>query len=138
MTLATDDGRVPLKADPELWLIFTQQYRVVHVPDDTERGPYDVSIAGYEYALDDHEGHEVIAYHWHPEGLGPIKMPHLHLGHGARIGRSDLIGAHMPTGRVSFEEFIWLILDQFHVRHARDDWQAVLEETHRNYERWRT
>ena len=46
--------------------------------------------------LEDLEGEEIIAYSWHPYGASPVRYPHLHLEHGARIGRPELIGAHLP------------------------------------------
>jgi len=67
-----------------------------------------------------------------------VIYPHLHLGAAARVSHQRLAEAYVPTGRVPLEQFLWLLLDGFHVRHARSDWKDVLVKTRKKFEQWRT
>jgi len=66
-----------------------QQYSLRKVPDGPERGLWKVQIEAYKYTLHDAEERELWAYHWHPEGLGPIMWPHFHVYSSAGV-RNDL------------------------------------------------
>ena len=79
------------------------------------------------YALYDVDGREVVAYHWHPEGRSGVTTPHLHLGTGASVGRRDLAGAHLPTGRILLEDVLRLGVAELGVRPLRRDWREILE-----------
>jgi hypothetical protein len=80
----------------------------------------------------------VFSYQWHPGGRSPVTWPHLHLGAGAEVGRTELASAHLPTGRVSIEEVLRLAITELGVEPLRDDWREVLERTQAAYETWRT
>jgi hypothetical protein len=92
--------------------------------DGAQRG---VRVTGYMFALDDADGKEILAYHWHPSGLGRRREPHLHLGAGAQVGLQPLGTAHRPTGMVALHEFIRLLIADLGVRPIRSDWQDILE-----------
>jgi hypothetical protein len=113
-----------------------QQYSIVQAEGD--RGPLKVQTVAYMYTLEDAEGREVFGYHWHPASRSPASFPHLHLEAGAMIGRAELERAHFPTGRVSVEEFLRLVIETFDVRTLRRDWRAVLQQTQAAFGRWRT
>ena len=113
-----------------------QQYRIVHAEGD--RGPLKVQTVAYMYTVEDANGREVFGYHWHPESRTPFSFPHLHLEAGAMLGRSELQGAHFPTGQVSVEEFLRLVIDAFEVQVRRRDWRAVLQQTQAAFSKWRT
>lgn len=134
--LVLGDGGPQRLRESDLTLSIFQQYHVIPVPD--ERGPWKVSIAGYVYIVEDGNGAEVIGYHWHPFAQGEILAPHLHLGAGSKVGRVELSRAHLPTGRVSVEDLLTTLFRDFAVRPLRDDWPAVLEETRRAFEVWRS
>jgi hypothetical protein len=113
-----------------------QQYRIVHAEGD--RGPLKVQTVAYMYTLEAADGREVFGYHWHPGSRSPFSFPHLHLEAGAMLGRPELLRAHLPTGRVSVEEFLRLVIDSFDVRARRRDWCAVLQQTQAAFSKWRT
>ena len=117
-------ARVNRRAD--IAIRIAQQYRIVQAEGD--RGPLKVQTVAYMYTVADADGREVFGYHWHPEGRGPFPFPHLHLEAGAMLGRPELQRAHFPTGRVSVEEFLRLVIDTFDVRTRRRDWRAVLQQ----------
>lgn len=56
-------------------------------------------------------------------------MPHLHLESGAKVGRPELNGAHLPTGRIAIEDFLRILLNDFKIVPLREDWEEVIEQT---------
>jgi hypothetical protein len=114
-------------ADTDLYFEVAQWFYII---EDAQHGPWRVTTAGYKYTIETTEGEEILGYHWHPDSLSPFKEAHLHLGSGARIGRSELEStkAHLPTGRVSMEDFIQLLIEVFQAR-PRHDWKNVLAAT---------
>jgi hypothetical protein len=105
-----------------------------YIVEDPVNGPWRVTTAGYKYTIETEDAEEILGYHWHPDSPSPFKYPHLHLGKGAQIGRRELEGAklHLPTGRVSMEDFIRLVVEVFNAR-AREDWRDVLSRTARRF-----
>jgi hypothetical protein len=69
---------------------------------------------------------EVLAYHWHPEGVSPVTTPHLHLGAASGVTWPRLQGAHMPTGPVALTAFVRCLIEELGVEPRRPDWQAAL------------
>ena len=118
-------------------LSVAQQYRLVEHAG--ARGPWKVSTIAYEYVLrTDVDGEEIVAYHWHPRGPSPITTPHLHVGAGAEVTRRDMLGAHLPTGRIALEEFLRCLIRDFEVSPHRQDWDTVLTDAQQAFEEWRT
>lgn len=103
-------------------------YRLVEISG--ERRPWSVSVVAYQYKLDDRDGREILAYHWHPEGR--VTVPHVHVGAGTAEGRlrPDLARAHLPTGHVPLRDVLRLAIAELGVRPLRPDWDAVLRRTH--------
>lgn len=119
------EGRIAL-AGTDLYLAITQQYSVIQLEPGQH---WKVRTAYYSYGLEDENGAELLVYHWHPDGISPITYPHLHLEAGARVGRPELLGSHIPTGRIALEDFILYLIETFGVNTLREDWRAVLDET---------
>lgn len=68
-----------------------------------------IELVGYRYRLDVGDGRELISYHWHPET--PPDFPHLHLGHAAAVQWAALTEAHIPTGPVTSEDVVRLLIE---------------------------
>jgi hypothetical protein len=118
-----DGARLRLQSsdDTDLTLSVSQQYEIV----EDESG-FRVRTLKYAYKIDNwQDGHEVMAYHWHPAER--IKYPHLHLSYGARVGREDLRKAHVPTGRIALEDVIQFLIESFRVMPAKEHWETVLD-----------
>ncbi len=79
-----------------------------------QRGPWKVKITAYPYTLEESKGGEMIS--WHPTGPGALPYPHLHLGAAVDVGRAELEGAHIPTGRVALEQVLRFAIETFRVR----------------------
>ena len=83
-------------------------------------------VSSYFYELLDSDGREVLAYHWHPRGNSPVPTPHLHLEQGAQVGRAEVRDAHLPTGDVSLEAILRVLIEEMGVRPQRSDWESIL------------
>jgi hypothetical protein len=115
-------------------------------------GRWKVQTAAYYYAFDDADGHEILAYHWHPSE-GGVRFAHLHIGSGAvdaavllaaqrspqhNALRPDVAAAHLPTGRVALEDIVRLAIEQFHVPPRRKAWDETLRTSRSAFEAART
>lgn len=106
---------------------FTAQmnYRFAKV----SRSEFRVTTVAYMYTLR-RGGDELWSLHWHPDGNSPVKTPHIHL---AGVDPSG----HFPVERMSLEQAVaWVI--QSGVTPARDDWQQVLEDSHKLHVKYRS
>jgi hypothetical protein len=83
---------------------------------------------GYEYRLDDLDGREIVAFHWHPEGRSHVQIPHLHLGAALGGLRPEMTKAHLHTGRLTPVAVLSLVIERFGVRPRRPDWRTILEQ----------
>ena len=94
-----------------------------------------VRIVSYEYRLLDPDQREIIAFHWHPTGLSNVTDPHLHLSSQLKpieMGRSQeplaLADMHIPTGFVTLEDVVRLLITEFGISPRRDDWDRLLRD----------
>lgn len=95
----------------------------------------EIHTTGYAYHLYDGTGRELLAYHWHPRGAGARPEPHLHVR--AMIGHTALARLHLPTGRVSLEAFVRLLITEFGVAPLEEGWQRILDTAERTFYRVR-
>jgi hypothetical protein len=95
----------------EIQLMLTHSFRLV------QDAPHDwrVRTAGYEYRINDADGRELAAWHWHPAPFPGPDFPHLHIA-AASLGHT-----HLPTGRVSIESVLRLLIDDLKVPSRRTD-----------------
>ena len=90
----------------------------------------------YAYTILDRDARELLAYHWHPEGVSDVTFPHLHVPRAEPIPlartdpvRSAAVGEmHLPTNRVLLEDVVELLIREFSIVPLRPDWQAVLDD----------
>lgn len=108
------------------------QYHVKETGEGSES--WEVTTAAYYYTLKQSEGPEIISYHWHPFQRSVATFPHLHLQAGARVGRAEWKDAYLPTGRVTAEHFVQLLIEHFGIRPLRKDWQDALQESRAGFE----
>jgi hypothetical protein len=132
--LTLSDGLpVALGRGTNLAVQVSQQYRVIENPNS--RKPWQVRTAAYHYTLRDHrEEAEILSYQWHPNVPDSVTYPHLHLESAAGLSRSEFEQAHLPTGRVIIEDFVRLLIDDFGVPAARDDWEQALEKSRAEFD----
>jgi hypothetical protein len=60
-------------------------------------------------------GNEILSYEWHANVLVSVSFSHLHLRYGTGLGRSKFGRAHLPTGRITLEGFVRLLVGDFAV-----------------------
>jgi len=98
------DAPVQLRGDSRIQIVFTLYYRII---ENGDQGlPWRTIITGYFFALDDADGREIIAFHWHPDQQSHFTAPHLHFGAGAQVGYEDLHKAHVPTGHITQQDVL--------------------------------
>lgn len=110
-------------SDEPLAISFTQQFEVTK----SLLGGLKVTTLAYGYSIENASGHEILAYHWHPDD-SRFKFPHLHICHGAGTGlRAEIRNIHFRTDRVAFEDFGLQLIRDFGVVPDRKDAESVLE-----------
>lgn len=95
---------------------------------------YTIWVIQYSYRVVEDNGRELLAFHWHPDGVSPIKHPHLHLSSriapialGSGAASVALGELHIPTGFVALGDVVHLLIEELGVEPRRADWRAVLE-----------
>ena len=122
--LTINDGEPVLLSGPSRLQLALRQYFVT--VDSAQSSAWQIQVSSYFYELLDSDGREVLAYHWHPRGNSPVATPHLHLEQGARVGRPEVRDAHLPTGDVSLNAILRVLIEEMDVRPLRPDWESVL------------
>ncbi len=118
---------ITLRGRRRLGLFLLQRWRL---GSGTGRaGRWSARIAGYEYRLEDAGTREILAFHWHTEGVSHVTEPHLHLSAAvAPAALPELVRAHLPTGAVELRAVIRSLLRDFGIEPKRGDWQRILAE----------
>ena len=116
-------GRARLNGDADVWL------DIRHVFDTSQvAGGWVLASRAYHY----HAylgGQEIIAYHWHP-GVTGFAAPHAHFK--TLTNPVALWNAHFPTGRISLEEIVRLLVRELHVM-PRPGWERILDRTEQHF-----
>ena len=94
--------------------------------DSGQNSSWRVGVRSFSYEIHDSEGREVLLYHWHPRGNSPVVTPHLHLEQGAQVGRTEVRDAHLPTGDVSLNSLLRVLIEEMGVQPQRPDWDSIL------------
>ena len=119
-----NDGEPVLLSGPSRLQLALRQYFVA--VDSIQSSAWQIQVSSYFYELLDSDGREVLAYHWHPRGNSPVATPHLHLEQGAQVGRTVVRDAHLPTGDVSLEAILRVLIVEMGVRPLRPDLESIL------------
>lgn len=123
---------------PSLTITLELNFVPIHCPEDAIRGPYRCKGAGYILAIGDSDRSELLAYHWHPfADVSPEKQPHAHVGK-KHIPQVDTI--HIPTPRVTVEDFLAAAIDSFGAQPLvdRETWEPMLTESRERHEEYRS
>jgi hypothetical protein len=102
-------------------------YRIITSSSSQRR----VVTVSYQYVISDQQQRELLAFHWHPEGISVERDPHVHIGPGiVNAGAGDLgkvfSNIHIPTGHVPLARVVRMLITEFGVEPNRQDWDAVL------------
>jgi hypothetical protein len=116
-----------------LLLRLRQQFRSVRDPGAPRGERWHVSTVAYDYRINRADsGSELLSWHWHP--TTGVPFPHLHVAADALSRR-----VHVPTGRVSIEAVVRMLLGELGVSPKRPKWEQVLAASERpflKYRRW--
>jgi hypothetical protein len=128
---------IPVSGPRDISFSVSHDYNIVE-SEHPERGPWKVASRGYIYTVSERDV-PVFAYHWHPTPGWDVQFPHLHLYLLESIEGNPTHKAHFPTGRVSLESVIRLLIREFDVEPLRTDYTEVLnkgEEAFIEYRLW--
>lgn len=118
------------------FLVFVHQAFVIVQEQEKARGPWRASTRAYTYAVmeDNDTQREIVAYHWHPgeQGFGE---PHLHIPDHPNTYMEH---AHIPSGRVSLEAFVWFLIREFKVKAHLSGYRGILEQSETQFRRFRS
>ena len=120
----TMNGGLPVALGGPSQFRLQQNYRIVE--SELSGAPWRVEVVDYDYVIYDVEQREVLLYHWHPVGNSSVETPHLHLEQGAQVGRSEVRDAHLPTGDVSLNAILRVLIEEMGVHPRRSDWESIL------------
>lgn len=126
-----DSTDVWLPVNPPMRMSVRQMYEIDR--RDGSGASWSVRVASYIYSLALREAGEIVAYHWHPAGVGSITSPHFHVG-PAMAGTSLQFGTryahriHFPTGLIPLSSVVWMAIEEFGVHPVREDWQQILTQ----------
>lgn len=105
-----------------------ESYRIIEEHTAPARRRWRVTITDYSYTfLLRASGLELLAFHWHPHVVAK-EFPHVHLESGLGL-QCDLIGIHVPTGRISPEDVVRFAIEELQIQPRLPNWAAVLEQT---------
>jgi len=82
-------SRLVSRSSGPLTLSLRHFYAVLSDASRARSEHWQTQTTAYYYKVDDADGREILAYHWHPAGRSPETRPHLHLGAGAGTLRRD-------------------------------------------------
>lgn len=114
------------------------RYTIGFVPGVDQGERYRVEPLAYSYGILDGEDREIVLFHWHPSGMSDVLTRHLHVpcvgkvalgtlsGKGNRERSVDVGRMHVPTGYISMEDVVELLVNEFDVEPRRPDWLDVL------------
>jgi len=141
----TDLDSQPVKTrNGTLWIVIAISGKLIE-DERQDRGPYRVTTTQYTFSIseDEEQSREILSYHWTPNAdEGQRTFPHLHIGRAILDSkyRSDPYNyhsMHIHTDRVSVEQFILTLIEEFGVKPANPRWHSVLHSSHGTFARYR-
>jgi hypothetical protein len=109
----------------EFLISVTQVFRTILHPQNPKLFKAKTQEYSYRLLESGEDDCEIFAYHWHPHEPG-VHYPHLHIQTVKRI--------HFPTSRVCLEDFVLLLIRDYGIRPAHNDYQKVLDKNKKSFE----
>ena len=100
------------------WFRQVMSYKIRSNPD----GTWEAFTYSYAFGVFVSEK-ELLTYHLHPWVLA-ARFPHIHVQ--SQDPNSPLAGVHLPTGMVTFGDFVGLLIRDLGVAPLRADWREAL------------
>jgi hypothetical protein len=134
-----NDG-TPIALGDGLFFQASMKFETVDRGQSKGRDRYRISTQEYIYEVTGPKRQPLISAHWHPLARNSTFVdPHWHIG-GVSVAqdRVYLDRAHIPSPRVSIEEFIRLMIEELGVAPRNDDWDKRLRQTHKVFAKYKT
>ena len=120
-TVSANAGRlVPVRGRGPIRAIQARLSYGVRQPDGSR---WEAQAVSYAFRAMDARGVELLVYHLHP-WVPNSAFPHLHVYPDPADSR--ITGVHLPTGMVTFGDFVGLLIRDLGVAPLRADWREVL------------
>ena len=123
--ILTGGGRLARRTRGHVQLFLLHDFVVVSGADRPRSERWLARTVGYQYRLEDTDGREIVAYHWHPQGPSHVAVPHLHLGAGLGPILVEMTRGHLQTGMVTPVAILAIAVENFGVVPRRTDWAAT-------------
>lgn len=116
----------------------SMRFEILDQGQSSGRSRFRVTTREYIYSYRQGK-REILGAHWHPIGSSRYLEPHYHVG-GPAIADTGvyLERAHIPSHRVSFEEFIRLMISELKVPPRCSDWEDRLRRTESTFKEYKT
>lgn len=110
----------------------------MQLPDAPAKRRYQAAVTMYLYSVQDLNGGELFAYHWHPVGLSSVQEPHMHVSAAKPVALPNrpenmhlpemvLSRLHFPTHKIELPQLVRFLIIELGVGPRRDDWESVLD-----------
>jgi hypothetical protein len=123
------------------------QYEIVVETDSVKGDGARITTVSYEYYIFDSQDSELLAFHWAPgERFQSPDHPHIHVTAPLTI-KTDQFGTtrqqrldriHIPTGRISLESVMRLLIAEFGIKPVFPNWSERLNRTEAVFRSTRT
>jgi hypothetical protein len=130
-TILRVKARVRRNTGDTLSLVWVHDVAVLSDAKRPRRDRWQAATVSYAYRLEDVDGREIVAYHWHPHGRSHIAIPHLHLGAALGTLRAEMTKAHLHTGMITPVAILSLAVERFGVAPRRSDRADIFERAER-------
>jgi hypothetical protein len=125
--------RFKVKSSPPRYLVIAIRYKIIQASGHLGPcGRLPMWLTTIPYTEDETE---VLAYHWHPNVGPPTTHLHLYQASGAA---PFLVKRHIPTERISVEEFLRFVIEELRVQPIRNDWSDILKSNYQLHKKYRT
>jgi hypothetical protein len=129
---------IPLKRADDTVLGLRMRQAVQPVRDEDFVGEFRFTTRAYVYSihsgLDFSSADPLLYWHWNPSD--DDRGPHVHAPVADPSGRG--LRLHLPTGRrVSVEQIVEHLIEDWEVVPARADWRAVLDDGRERFDTYR-
>jgi hypothetical protein len=129
-----NDGS-PISLGNGLFFSASMKFETLDRGQSEGRRRYRISTREYIYEVMEPGSRQIISAHWHPLARNSrYTDPHWHVG-GVALAKNRvyLDRAHIPSPRVSIEEFIRLMIEELGVVPRQEDWDKRLRKTHKAF-----
>jgi hypothetical protein len=138
-----DMDPVALRGQVPLTFSAGQNYEILELDEGDQRWRYAIRTSAYFYAIATAEGRSILEFHWQPDAKPArdeekvITIPHMHVGPAVTAGQTvirpdSFHKAHIPTGRVTLQSMVRLLIEELGIEPLNAKWNDILTASETN------